>query len=43
MLVSLLTRRYRSMELTEQWLIDPHAGNLLACPDGRLCYLDFGT
>lgn len=21
---------------------DPHAGNLLACPDGRLCYLDFG-
>jgi ABC1 atypical kinase-like domain len=19
-----------------------HAGNLLACPDGRLCYLDFG-
>jgi predicted unusual protein kinase regulating ubiquinone biosynthesis (AarF/ABC1/UbiB family) len=22
---------------------DPHAGNLLACPDGRLCYLDFGT
>lgn len=20
----------------------PHAGNLLACPDGRLCYLDFG-
>lgn len=23
-------------------IIDPHAGNLLACPDGRLCYLDFG-
>ena len=22
--------------------IDPHGGNLLACPDGRLCYLDFG-
>lgn len=22
--------------------LDPHAGNLLACPDGRLCYLDFG-
>ena len=22
---------------------DPHAGNLLACPDGRLCYLDFGA
>jgi len=21
---------------------DPHAGNLLATPDGRLCYLDFG-
>ncbi|GKY97361.1 hypothetical protein MPSEU_000694500 [Mayamaea pseudoterrestris] len=21
---------------------DPHAGNILACPDGRLCYLDFG-
>ena len=21
---------------------DPHGGNLLACPDGRLCYLDFG-
>eukprot|EP00591_Stephanopyxis_turris_P001028 CAMPEP_0195520670 /NCGR_PEP_ID=MMETSP0794_2-20130614/17404_1 /TAXON_ID=515487 /ORGANISM="Stephanopyxis turris, Strain CCMP 815" /LENGTH=798 /DNA_ID=CAMNT_0040650081 /DNA_START=92 /DNA_END=2488 /DNA_ORIENTATION=+ len=21
---------------------DPHAGNLLACEDGRLCYLDFG-
>lgn len=21
---------------------DPHAGNLLACKDGRLCYLDFG-
>jgi len=21
---------------------DPHAGNLLACRDGRLCYLDFG-
>jgi aarF domain-containing kinase len=21
---------------------DPHAGNLLACADGRLCYLDFG-
>mmetsp|Transcript_46117 Transcript_46117/g.68700 ORF Transcript_46117/g.68700 Transcript_46117/m.68700 type:complete len:824 (-) Transcript_46117:1737-4208(-) len=21
---------------------DPHAGNLLACTDGRLCYLDFG-
>ena len=21
---------------------DPHAGNLLACPDGRLCFLDFG-
>jgi len=21
---------------------DPHAGNFLACPDGRLCYLDFG-
>jgi len=21
---------------------DPHAGNLLACMDGRLCYLDFG-
>jgi len=21
---------------------DPHAGNLLAQPDGRLCYLDFG-
>ena len=21
---------------------DPHAGNLLACSDGRLCYLDFG-
>lgn len=21
---------------------DPHAGNLLACDDGRLCYLDFG-
>lgn len=21
---------------------DPHAGNLLARPDGRLCYLDFG-
>lgn len=23
-------------------LSDPHAGNLLATPDGRLCYLDFG-
>jgi predicted unusual protein kinase regulating ubiquinone biosynthesis (AarF/ABC1/UbiB family) len=22
--------------------LDPHAGNLLACEDGRLCYLDFG-
>jgi predicted unusual protein kinase regulating ubiquinone biosynthesis (AarF/ABC1/UbiB family) len=22
--------------------LDPHAGNLLACKDGRLCYLDFG-
>eukprot|EP00560_Eucampia_antarctica_P007099 CAMPEP_0197830498 /NCGR_PEP_ID=MMETSP1437-20131217/7105_1 /TAXON_ID=49252 ORGANISM="Eucampia antarctica, Strain CCMP1452" /NCGR_SAMPLE_ID=MMETSP1437 /ASSEMBLY_ACC=CAM_ASM_001096 /LENGTH=953 /DNA_ID=CAMNT_0043432935 /DNA_START=191 /DNA_END=3052 /DNA_ORIENTATION=+ len=22
--------------------VDPHAGNLLACEDGRLCYLDFG-
>jgi len=21
---------------------DPHGGNLLACKDGRLCYLDFG-
>ena len=21
---------------------DPHGGNLLACEDGRLCYLDFG-
>jgi len=21
---------------------DPHAGNLLAVPDGRICYLDFG-
>ncbi len=21
---------------------DPHAGNMLATPDGRLCYLDFG-
>jgi predicted unusual protein kinase regulating ubiquinone biosynthesis (AarF/ABC1/UbiB family) len=21
---------------------DPHAGNLLATPDGKLCYLDFG-
>lgn len=21
---------------------DPHAGNLLALPDGKLCYLDFG-
>eukprot|EP00593_Proboscia_inermis_P009848 CAMPEP_0171322374 /NCGR_PEP_ID=MMETSP0816-20121228/114915_1 /TAXON_ID=420281 /ORGANISM="Proboscia inermis, Strain CCAP1064/1" /LENGTH=418 /DNA_ID=CAMNT_0011820831 /DNA_START=1334 /DNA_END=2590 /DNA_ORIENTATION=- len=21
---------------------DPHGGNLLACADGRLCYLDFG-
>ena len=25
-----------------RFLLDPHAGNLLACPDGRLCYLDFG-
>lgn len=23
-------------------MTDPHAGNLLAQPDGRLCYLDFG-
>ena len=23
-------------------IADPHAGNLLACADGRLCYLDFG-
>jgi hypothetical protein len=22
--------------------LNRHAGNLLACPDGRLCYLDFG-
>lgn len=21
---------------------DPHAGNLLALPNGKLCYLDFG-
>ena len=21
---------------------DPHAGNLLAMPSGKLCYLDFG-
>lgn len=21
---------------------DPHAGNLLAMPNGKLCYLDFG-
>lgn len=25
-----------------QCILDPHAGNLLACTDGRLCYLDFG-
>jgi hypothetical protein len=29
-------------ELTFLFPTDPHAGNLLACPDGRLCYLDFG-
>lgn len=23
-------------------IVDPHAGNLLATPDGKLCYLDFG-
>lgn len=28
--------------IQSQQLISPHAGNLLATPDGRLCYLDFG-
>ena len=25
-----------------EFFLDPHAGNLLVVPDGRLCYLDFG-
>jgi predicted unusual protein kinase regulating ubiquinone biosynthesis (AarF/ABC1/UbiB family) len=28
--------------LSHKQQTDRHAGNLLACPDGRLCYLDFG-
>jgi ABC1 atypical kinase-like domain len=31
-----------SLSHTHKQQTDRHAGNLLACPDGRLCYLDFG-
>jgi hypothetical protein len=46
MLVSLdANENHFQLESHLSWLLcgqDPHAGNLLACPDGRLCYLDFG-
>jgi len=31
-----------SLHLSGFFHADPHAGNLLVVPDGRLCYLDFG-